>query len=379
MTRQSKPKVHMLRVPALEIHQGPIRRIYQFSVDGKRIDDFATVSRIRRSETTGSTAARVEGYQRPEALAHVASIRRYIESANPLIPNSLVIAFDDRVTFQSTEPLTGFSRHGWLSIPVDSEVAPEDRPGWIVDGQQRSAAIRDARVESFPIAITGFITANEDEQREQFILVNSVKPLPKSLIFELLPATEGILPNSLARKRLASLILERLNYTVDSPFFQRIRTPTNPDGFIKDNSVLRMLDNSISDGVLYIFRDPSTGLGDVDQMAEVVNRFWRAVALTFSSDWESTPRKSRLVHGVGIISMGFLMDACASRLDTTTGLIPSTDDFCRQLSTISSSCHWSSGQWKLAPGVFRDWNDFENTPRDIQMLTNHILSLYRHT
>lgn len=369
----------MLRVPALEIHQGPTRRLYQFSVDGKRIGDFATVSRIRRSGTTESATARVEGYQRPEALAHVASIRRYIESANPLIPNSLVIAFDDRVTFESTEPLTGFSRHGWLNIPLDSEVAPEDRPGWIVDGQQRSAAIRDARVESFPVAITGFITTSEDEQREQFILVNSVKPLPKSLIFELLPATEGILPNSLARKRLASLILERLNYNVDSPFFQRIRTPTNPDGFIKDNSVLRMLDNSISDGVLYIFRDPLTGLGDVDQMVELVNRFWRAVALTYSSDWESTPRKSRLVHGVGIISMGFLMDACASRLDTTTGSIPSTDDFCEHLSSITSSCHWSSGQWILAPGVLRDWNDFENTPRDIQMLTNHILSLYRHT
>ncbi len=27
----------------------------------------------------------------------------------------------------------------------------EDKPGWIVDGQQRSAAIRDARIDSFPV------------------------------------------------------------------------------------------------------------------------------------------------------------------------------------------------------------------------------------
>ena len=375
MTKK-KSTTQVLRLPALEIRQGTDRLLYQFAVDGKRIDEFATVSRIRRGDSEESGAARVEGYQRPEALSHVASIRRYIESVNPLIPNSLVIAFDDRVFFESTEKVDGYSRHGWLNIPVDPTVRPEDRPGWIVDGQQRSAAIRDARVDSFPMAITAFITSNEDEQREQFILVNSVKPLPKSLIFELLPSTEGLLPNALARKKLASVLLERLNYTPDSPFFQRIRTPTNPDGFIKDNSVLRMLDNSISDGVLYLSRDSATGMGDTDQMIEVVNRFWRAVALTFTADWESTPRKSRLVHGVGIVSLGYLMDATAERLGSSTS-IPSTDDFCRELSTISAQCCWSSGSWELAPGVLRPWNEFQNTPRDIQMLTNHLLSLYR--
>lgn len=83
--------VEMLTLPALEIRQRPGRILYQFAVDGKLIDRFATVSRIGRSGET------ISGYQRPEALVHIASIRKYLESSNPMVPNSLVIAFDHRV------------------------------------------------------------------------------------------------------------------------------------------------------------------------------------------------------------------------------------------------------------------------------------------
>ena len=93
-------------------------------------------------------------------------------------------------------------------IPLDEE----ERPGWIVDGQQRAAAIRDARVDAFPIFVNAFITEEVAEQRAQFILVNSTKPLPKGLIHELLPATEAPLPLALHKKRLPALLLERLNY-----------------------------------------------------------------------------------------------------------------------------------------------------------------------
>ena len=51
-----------------------------------------------------------------------------------------------------------------------------DKPGWIVDGQQRSAAIRNAQVSAFPMCVVGFVAETDAEQREQFILVNSTKP-----------------------------------------------------------------------------------------------------------------------------------------------------------------------------------------------------------
>ena len=85
----------MLSLPALEVRQGEGRVLYSFAVDGKKLPLFAAVSRIHRDGD-----AEVEGYQRPEILSHIASIRRYLESGSPMIPNALVIAFDKRVRFE---------------------------------------------------------------------------------------------------------------------------------------------------------------------------------------------------------------------------------------------------------------------------------------
>ena len=142
----------------------------------------------RSPASTATTTLEIRGYQRPEVLSHIASIRRYLESDEPMIPNALVIAFDKRVTFEPDGPdgKHGDVCPGTLVIPIDPDCADEDKPGWVVDGQQRCAAIREARIKSFPICVTAFITDSDAEQRSQFILVNSTKPLPKGLIHELL-------------------------------------------------------------------------------------------------------------------------------------------------------------------------------------------------
>ena len=82
-----------MRLPALRIRQGN-KHIYSFGVDGKRIHDFATVSRVHRED------ADLKGYQRPEVLSHIRAIRRYLESDGALLPNAVVFAFDSRVRFE---------------------------------------------------------------------------------------------------------------------------------------------------------------------------------------------------------------------------------------------------------------------------------------
>ena len=182
-------------------------------------------------------------------------------------------------------------------IPVNPQAADEDKPGWIVDGQQRTAAIREARISSFPMCVTAFITDADAEQRAQFILVNSTKPLPKGLIHELLPSTGAPLPLALHRKRLPALLLERLNYDADSPLRGRIRTPTSGEGTIKDNSILKMMENSISDGALYPYRFSRKGGADTDAMLAMLKDYWTAVSQVFRDAWELPPRRSRLTHG----------------------------------------------------------------------------------
>ncbi len=298
-----------LKLPAIEVRQGPQHLLYTFAIDGKLIPSFSTISRIHRDGNK-----EIEGYQRPEVLSHIAEIRNYLDSDAPMIPNAIVIAFDSRVRFESNESTKGttpYLRTGVLVIPVDEEIEPEDKSGFIVDGQQRIAAIRDAEVESFPICVTAFITNDVREQTEQFILVNSTKPLPKGLIYELLPGTSAVLPTMLERRRFPAHLLNLLNNEDASPLKGRIQTPTTPGGSIKDNSILKMLENSLSDGVLYRFRYVDDGPGDVDSMMALLINFWGAVGKIFPHAWSLPPSpKVNLsrTYNRSRISAGGLMD-----------------------------------------------------------------------
>jgi DGQHR domain-containing protein len=361
--------IEELRFPALAYEQTSGRTLYAFAAPGSELARFATVSRIRRDD-----AANVEGYQRPEVLSHISEIRSYLESEDSILPNAVVVAFDNRVRFESQETSED-GRFGELVIPVDPNAEDYEKPGWMVDGQQRMAALRTADVGTFEVCAVAFIAESEEEQREQFILVNSTKPLPRSLIYELLPVTDCRLPAFLKKRQFPARILERLNYDPDSPLYHRVRTPTNPGGVIKDNSVLRMIENSLSDGVLYRLRDPVSGEHDLDGMLEVLNNFWSAVAETFPQAWSLPPRKSRLTHGAGILSMGYVMDAIADR-HRRLGL-PSQETFKEDLEPLRPVCRWTDGFWEFGPGAQRRWNEIQNTSKDIQLLANHLLVQYK--
>ena len=366
---RQKPKEHVLIVSAIEIVQGRGRRVFAFPVDGKLLPKFASVTRIARTESDGVT-----GYQRPEVLSHISQIRKYLESANPMLPNAIVVAFDRTVRFK-TVPTAVAGQHGrvgllHIPLPADGKATP----GLIVDGQQRSAALREAAVKRFPVFVIGFIAEDEAEQREQFLLVNSTKPLPKGLLYELLPSIDSPLPEALARRRLPATLLNRLNHDHDSPLRLMISTPTSPSGLVKDNSVLRMIENSLSDGALFRYRS-LTDNGDTDAMLLTLKRFWGAAAQAFPDAWGKPPKRSRLMHGAGIVSLGFIMDAIADkhrRMRT-----PSESQFAVGLRYISPCCRWTDGFWQFGINNHIKWNELQNTTRHIQLLTDYLLTAFR--
>ncbi|MBB1035734.1 DGQHR domain-containing protein [Dietzia sp. CQ4] len=361
-----------IRLPALRIRQGQ-QHIYTFGVDGKRLDEFATVSRAHRPDVA------LHGYQRPEVRSHIRAIRRYLESDGAMLPNAIVLAFNEQVKFvpSNTGSAVDYVTTGELVIPINEPVSEDQKPAWLVDGQQRSAAIRDAELEEYPVAAVGFIAHGEAEQRSQFILVNNTKPLPKGLIHELLPDTSGHLPPSYARKQLPATVLSRLNLSRGGnvePFAGRISTPTMENGYIKDNSVLKMIENSIYEGALYQYRNPEDGTGDIDQMVLHLNFFWKMVQATFPEAWDLPPTKSRLTHGAGIQSLGYVMD-------TLTDGIAASDlpnlRIDRDLASLADHCAWTSGNWRFRAEEPRRWNGIQNTPNDVKLLTNHLLRALR--
>jgi DGQHR domain-containing protein len=359
-----------LVVPAIEIVQGRNRKVFAFPVDGKLLPRFASVTRIARTESDGVT-----GYQRPEVLSHISQIRKYLESADAMLPNAIVVAFDRSVCFKpvSAAISTQHGRLGSLHIPLPGE--GQDSPGLIVDGQQRSAALREAELKRFPVFVVGFIAEDEAEQREQFLLVNSTKPLPKGLLYELLPSIDSPLPEALARRRFPAALLERLNHDADSPLRGMISTPTAPRGMVKDNSILRMLENSLTDGALFRFRNSNGDAGDIEQMLNLLKHYWHAVRQIFPSAWGLPPKRSRLMHGAGIVSLGFLMDAIADHHRRTP--VPTVRQFVAGVSSVVEDCRWTDGFWEFGVGRHIKWCDLQNTSTHIQMLTDYLLAAYR--
>jgi len=360
-----------MRFDALQITQPSGKQVYAFATTADAILRIADILRIGRG-----TGDKLVGYQRPEALNHVSEIRRYIEGDDSVLPNTIVIAFDDIVKFtpylNTNKKSRGPGVYGSLEVP-DGKDAKEHH-GFIVDGQQRLAAIASSRYSDFPVFATAIVAPGLREQRKQFILVNRTKPLPSGMVFELLPEIDGVLPKPLSRQRLAATITTRLNLQIESSLYHKIKTPTCPTGYIKDNSIRRVVLNSLSDGALFNLLQQEVDESKFSEAAvSFISKYWKGVSLTFGEAFEVPPQRSRLTHGVGIVAMGYVMDHIHSKMSQkkrwTVALVAS------ELKPLKKYCAWMEGYWEFNGSVKRRWNELENTDKDIRLLTQHLRRL----
>jgi hypothetical protein len=136
-----------------------------------------------------------------------------------------------------------------------------------------------------------------------------------------------------------------------------------------------MLENSLRDGALYEI----TTLNEEKQAEKKILAFlfdyWGAVSELFEDAWKLAPTKSRLTHGCGILSIGYLMEEVAH--SAKANLKDRQAAFYRELERITGVCAWTDGEWVFAPDLRRRWNDIQNTPKDIALLTNFLLAAYR--
>src|SRR3546814_18252587 len=67
--------------------------------------------------------------------------------------------------------------------------------------------------------------------------------------------------------------------------------------------------NSLGDGVMRELIRRNNGR---DECCALVSEFYRAVQDVFRSEWQGhTPKTSRLVHGAGIVALGYVMEVLA--------------------------------------------------------------------
>lgn len=368
-----KSSRQVVRRRALRIVQDPAHPVLLFALTADELLQVAEVSRVGRDD-----GGELIGYQRPEVRKHVQNIQAYLDSnkGRSLFPNTLILALTSTATFtQARGPNVddGLARAGTIEIPIPR--AGKRKPAWIVDGQQRALALARCKNRQLPIPISAFVADDIATQREQFLRVNSSKPLPRGLVTELLPLVDTILPPNLAARKVPAALCEVLNRDPESPFCGLIRRASAPPGkrggVAADTVIIRMLQESYAapSGCLFSYRNLATGETDFDGMRRLLYLYWTAVRDVFPNAWGKSPTESRLMHGVGLRSMGKLMDRVMAQIDVHDRSAQTRVR--RELERLAPHCAWTSGAWKELDGM--RWNDLQNLPNHLRMLTNLLI------
>jgi hypothetical protein len=78
------------------------------------------------------------------------------------------------------------------------------------------------------------------------------------------------------------------------------------------------------------------------------------------------------MHGVGIRSMGKLMDRIMGSVDLRDKDVAKLVR--TELKVIVPYCRWTSGHWE---GLGRiGWNELQNLPKHLSILPNHLIRIY---
>lgn len=340
------------RFKAIRANQATEHDVFSFAATPEEVLGFSEIERVGRQDD-----GELRGFQRHQVASHIKEIRDYLGREDALLPNAVIVAFLGGVKVRD-------KGDGIVEIEIKVKEGA-NKPGFVVDGQQRLTALSGLRKPGFQVFVSGLICKNYNELRQQFVLINNTRPLPKALIYELLPTVEG-LPERFTARQFAARIVDRLNFSSKSSLRGEIKQHTNPKGTISDLAMQKLVMNSASEGAIRDFINEE----NYDHRAfELVSEFFTAVKHVFGTEWVGmTPKTSRLRHGAGIVAMGFVMELLYSSEGATTA-----KEFEAGLRLLKENTAWTTGQWRLSEDDVRPWNGIQNTPSDIDLLSNYLV------
>ena len=214
-------------------------------------------------------------------------------------------------------------------------------------------------------------------QRDQFLRVNNTRPLPRGLITELLPEVSTPLPANLEAKKIPSAICELLNSNEHSPFYNDPARLTF-ERQQEERDYIRHVDHCDSSGSISHLLDVFFRIGTsqlVRQTSMVSGR----------SSWRTGPRlKPRFRRRGGNRLARVAYARCRASLngkaDGSRNVIldPRSPHVLghvkHELQVIAPVCRWTSGRWAELGDL--QWNEIQNVPRHIRMLSSFLIRAY---
>lgn len=340
---------------AIAAKQGRYGQVFTFPAFASEILSVCEITRAGRDKK-----GHLFGFQRSQIASHIHEIQDYLATPAAVLPNSIVVGFMKGIQTKRV----GRSDIHKLTIKVGKE-----KPGFVIDGQQRLTALEQTGREDFEVLVSCVICDSTEELRQQFILINNTRPLPKSLIYELLPDVQD-LPKRLDGRSFAAELTERLNFDQDSALHGQIHTHTNPEGILRDTAIQKVIMNSAESGAI---REHANGRSRGAFAFELMSNYFGAVQDVFPEAWAGhTPHTSRLVHGAGIVAMGYVMETLYSQANSM-----SRKAFARGLQPLRRHTAWTDGIWKFPDGDRVKWDRLENTSKQIHRLSLHLVGVVK--
>ncbi len=342
-----------LTFKAIKARQSEGHPVFTFAATAREVLEIARIERVGRTETGD-----LFGFQRPQVAQHILEIRDYLKRDDAVLPNSVVLAFVAGVEIRESEDEV-------LQVEIDVTEGP---PGLVVDGQQRLSALQPLQDRDFQIFVSAILCKSEEELRRQFILINNTRPLPKELIYELLPTVSG-LPHRLSNRSFAAAMTAKLNYDKESTLRGRIRQHTSPGGILSSNAIQRVIMNSRSNGAI---RELVYLPDGEEQAFRLLSDFYGAVQDIFPEGWIGmNPKTSRLVHGAGLVALGYVMEVAYALHG-----VKSREGFANCIRCLTPHVAWTSGNWDFRSEQ-RPWNKIQNISADIRLLSDYLVRVVR--
>jgi len=136
--------------------------------------------------------------------------------------------------------------------------------------------------------------------------------------------------------------------------------------------MIKVISASLSDGFLWSITQKAETDQD-EEMFQVLAAYWGAVRRVWHDIWDLPPRDSRLLHGSGVVALGYLMEQIICQTNGASDL----DTFAAALRLVAPKCNWTDGWWEFGDGERRRWNEIQNLGRDAALLSGHLVRTFK--
>ena len=369
-----KPKTILRR--AIRVDQDDLQTVFLFTL---LLDELLAVADVSR--VAGSSLEDVVNSNRSDVREAIDQLAATAKTSDAPLPFPITLALSSQVRFRQSRGIAvddGAGLAGTLELPVGE---PETkRSALIVDGHILALAALRADLGKLALPVFGFICDDELVVRSQFQRINTLPRMTANQANVVIPEVLVSLSQKLSAKEVPEAVVNWLNESERSPFYGIVKgartSQPKQKPIVPLSLLVRMVDESLStpSGCLFPYRNIATGKTDFDGICRVLILFWSGVKNVFPDAWGKSPNKSRLMHGVGIRAMGRLMD----RVMPTIAIDgkKSQKEVEVEIRKIQHYCRWTSGTWDE---LDLNWNEIQNVPRHIHMLSNCLIRAYFHT